>query len=810
MYKKKYRCLARAGHYFWFVVMALFTFSLTSIKAPAAEAICAEVKIVIEQKLSFERQAFDAKMIISNGLNDQVVEDVNIELLFMDANQQPVSATQEPNATDDKFFYRTDSLNGITSIEGNGQVASKTSAEIHWMIIPSANAVASHSTLYYIGAKVSYSINGQPTTLEVAPEYIIVKPLPKLTLDYFLPADVYADDPFTETVEPQEPFTLGVRITNSGFGDAVNTMIDSAQPKIVENKQNLLIGFNILGGYVADQPMGKSLLLDFGNIAAGTAKMGRWDMVTTLSGKFVEFNASFTHADELGGKLTSLLERVTTHILLHDVKVDLPGRDRVRDFLARDGDVLRVYESDGIDTVVVDRSTDARLVNANGQGTLSLPPSSGFIYAKLDDPYRGKAMPVDAVRADGKAIPAENIWLSKHFNDDLTWSHYINIFDVDTGGDYVFTWVQESTSSIAGRVYEDSNDNGLQEANEPGIGAIEVLLSGSDERGTQISSVAHTNSRGMFSFSGLKRGVYSLAVGAVEGMTDGIASVGDADGIADSGRIEAIQLGAGKHAQGYRFAKLRGSILPPIISKWLLSLDVDVESNAQGHTATAYGSLTPVPATSDSDATGEMVSVTAIETRLGDMINQQVYTDASGAYRAAFALTPGEWLFSAKAQRAQAEEVRVLLKNPDPTEWFVNARIVAGYKKASTQSNYGYYLQYNTGSVEVIAADLFDPAVTSIGTLAGYTKGSVKGFLFQIFNDKAGDSIKFLTNYPQAQLTVWVEGMSYSLGAYTGYSGNNNYYWENTPESARLQQTVFNAAAVGKPIEVLMQFSLPK
>ena len=62
--------------------------------------------------------------------------------------------------------------------------------------------------------------------------------------------------------------------------------------------------------------------------------MGRWDMMTTLSGRFIDFTASYTHADELGGQLTSLIDTINTHTLVQDVLVDLPGRDGIRDYLA--------------------------------------------------------------------------------------------------------------------------------------------------------------------------------------------------------------------------------------------------------------------------------------------------------------------------------------------------------------------------------------------------------------------------------------------------------------------------------------------
>ena len=94
----------------------------------------------------------------------------------------------------------------------------------------------------------------------------------------------------------------------------------------------------LLNSYVQDEPINNSLLMTFGDIPAGESKVGRWNMQTTLSGRFKEFTAEYSHADELGGELTSLIEAANTHTLIRDVVVDAPGRDNVRDFLAMSKD----------------------------------------------------------------------------------------------------------------------------------------------------------------------------------------------------------------------------------------------------------------------------------------------------------------------------------------------------------------------------------------------------------------------------------------------------------------------------------------
>lgn len=518
-------------------------------------AVCAEVKIVIEQKLSLERQAFDAKMVIRNGLTDSAIENVEVQLLFMDANEELVVGTQDPNATAAQFFYRVDSLEGINAIDGTESIAADSSAEMHWLIIPSAGTATGSGTLYYVGAKVTYTLNGVVTTVEVAPDFIVVKPMPMLVLDYFLPDDVYADDPFTEEVEPQIPFTLGVRIQNTGEGVSSKTTIESAQPKIVENRLNLLIGFEILGGYVSDQLAGKSLLLDFGDIAAGAAKVGRWNMVTTLMGRFVEFDASFTHDDSLGGDLTSLIDSVHTHTLVHDVLVDLPGRDGIRDFLARDVDVLRVYESDNVDTLVSDQSSTSQLSVSGAQAQLTFSAAPGFVYAKVGDPFHGEADGISVTRSDGKVLAPENAWLSQTRNSDLTWSYFLNVFDVNSTGIYSIAFVRGDYSTLSGHVYQLVSGQ-----NQP-LPVAPVTLHGLTDSSDDVSLTAHTNQAGEFCFTRLQPGTYSLEAGSVSGLEDVAAYAGSAGGQVQTGLITQIALGRQVDATGYDFVK-QTTVLP--------------------------------------------------------------------------------------------------------------------------------------------------------------------------------------------------------------------------------------------------------
>ena len=464
------------------VVFLLVAMSGVSL---ADETICAKVKIEIRQELTLERQAFDAHMRINNGLTHVSLEDVDIDVTFSDEEGNTVLASSDPDNTDALFFIRVDSMDNISDINGAGTVSPDTSADIHWLIIPAqgaSNDVPS-GTLYYVGATLTYTLGGEEHVTVVTPDYIFVKPMPDLTLDYFLPVDVYGDDPLTGEIEPTVPFYLGVRVKNNGAGTAHDLKIDSAQPKIVENELGLLINFVIEGSTVNGKEITPSLLVDFGDILPGTSGTARWVMTCSLSGEFTEFTAEFSHSDELGGELTSLIEAVQTHFLVRDVLVDLPGRDSVKDFLARDGGSLMVYESESTESDVADLSSSTELQQMGSSGgdveyRLTMPVTQGFGYAKVADPFNGEKVIKYAVRSDGKRISTENVWLSKSKNEAKEWEYFLNLFDVNSM-DYYTIWFEDITATPQPPVLQFIPDKQTAEGAQ-----VSFLVEASDPNGT--------------------------------------------------------------------------------------------------------------------------------------------------------------------------------------------------------------------------------------------------------------------------------------------------------------------------------------
>ncbi|MCB2154771.1 hypothetical protein KQI84_07775 [bacterium] len=400
------------------MLACVFAPAISSAQAPPPDrGVCAQVKIEILQELTFERQGFEGRMRITNNVESELT-DVRVDLqVFDDNGDTPTSPV---------LFIQDPTVKNMTGMpDGTGVIPAGAAAELTYLMIPASYAGGTdpRGENYYIGAELYLSVNDEPTSLPVYPDDITILPQPKLDIDYFQPYEVIADDPFTlDTIEAAIPFDLGVRIRNVGWGPANKMKLESAQPKIVENEKNLLIAFRLLASYVmGDEDPNPSLTMDFGDVAEQSTVVGRWKMVSTLQGKFVSLSASYTHADELGGELTSLIEDLDYSFLVHTMLIDQPGFDNIFDFLADTDteddnyDPNAIFSSEGQEFPVnVVDSTTNRFPTAEDpfvELTLDNPPS-GWVYTKVDDPSQGLLDLVGVTRSDGKdVLIPENSWI---------------------------------------------------------------------------------------------------------------------------------------------------------------------------------------------------------------------------------------------------------------------------------------------------------------------------------------------------------------------------------------------------------------
>jgi beta propeller repeat protein len=431
-------------------VCLLAVFGSQAVAQQQFDGLCSEIKIEILQELTLERVGFLATLEVTNNATDDPITSFSAELTFIDpdlpAGQQDVS---------DQFFVKPPELRSINNIDGAGIIPPTQTAIVEWFIIPKISAGGTNplGERYTIGANLAGRIYGSEIpadVLAVNPDQITVKPEPQLDITYFQPRDVQGDDPFTPEVEAPVPFVLGVLVKNSGFGPANKLKIKSQQPRIVENERQLILVAQLLGARINDDPLRDAeLTVDIGDIPPGTARKGAWDMITSLSGTFVEFKASYTHDTELGGEDTSLINSLEAHFIAAEVKDDRPGTDDIKDFLAdtdRDPDQIpdALYGTNG-EIYPVNMLLSPTVQLAGGarshiQASIDVYANyEDWVYMRVDDPQQAKYPIARVTRSDGKVLNPNNYWTNIRYrktdNRRLT---YLNILDFVEVGQYSY------------------------------------------------------------------------------------------------------------------------------------------------------------------------------------------------------------------------------------------------------------------------------------------------------------------------------------------------------------------------------------
>ena len=263
------------------------------------ETVTQIVKIEIQQKATMEREGFDARLELTNGLDRELVS-LSVSPRVTDA--QGVDVT-------DRFYMVPPELEGISAVDGSANVGAYESMSGRWILIPGSGLGGTELSgkSYWVKAVLTYYVDGRLKETVTEEIEITVHPQPQLYMHYYVPKNVLAD----------EPFRLGVLVENEGDGVATNFKIDSGQPEIVENASGLLIDFDIVGSSFGSVT-GDVVRLVLGDIAPHSIAQGYWIMTCTLDGQFIEFSAEMTHRAYKGVEINPLILDVTTEIIQHD------------------------------------------------------------------------------------------------------------------------------------------------------------------------------------------------------------------------------------------------------------------------------------------------------------------------------------------------------------------------------------------------------------------------------------------------------------------------------------------------------------
>jgi hypothetical protein len=430
-----------------------------TLNADADEApsggICARVKLRLEQEAVLTRDAFRATLELDNNGASRL-ENVSVDVIVL--NEAGQIAT-------DRFGIRFEGSTTLSGVDGAGILPGNSTGTARWTLIPTVDAAPETTTRFLVGGTLRYRLDGTDVVVDMTPVPILVHPSPRLSLQYFHQRDVFSDDPFTDELEPAVPYSLGVLVRNRGFGPAKNFRITSAQPKIIENEKGLLIDFNIVatelfapGGFHELTP---SLTVSFGDLSPGESAVGRWLMVSSLQGLFIDYTATWEHIDGMGNPRLSLIDDLSIHEMIRTVRAGGLWEDGRPDFLVNDIPDARdrpdtLYQSNGTTNrveVVEQASVSGTVGPGNLAVTLTASMPAAWVYLRVPDPGQGRYRLARVVRSDGTVLSANtNVWITDRTFIGLARrpipESILHLLDYNSTGQYTLEYSDEGSGWV--------------------------------------------------------------------------------------------------------------------------------------------------------------------------------------------------------------------------------------------------------------------------------------------------------------------------------------------------------------------------
>ena len=415
------------------------------------DPVCASVSLQINQRLTMTREAFEGTLTVFNGHPDSPLQNFALNLIILN---------EDGEVSNHLFEIETTELNLLTGTNGNGTLPSETEGYAKILFIPETGAAPQLPTTYNFGGSISYldPYSDLMVTMPLVPVSLTVNPSPDLFLHYFMPRDIYGDDPLTEPVEPILPAQLAIMIENNGYGVAQNVVIESAQPEIIDNDKGLSVNFRLIGSNLQGQPQSLGLnTIPFGNINPLAAKIGQWYFTSPLLGHFVSYETNLVHLNSRGNPDLSLISGIELHELTHSINVYGDLNDSIDDFLVNEipdaqdiPDAIYLSQGNTVNSVYQAASgIHTGSITAPGNTTtLEVDPLGiGWNYLKTDDPGDGNFTIVSMTRDhDGQIIPLSNVWLTHVTIPDggapiyENKFHFVDDFDAINPITYTIVW----------------------------------------------------------------------------------------------------------------------------------------------------------------------------------------------------------------------------------------------------------------------------------------------------------------------------------------------------------------------------------
>lgn len=303
------------------------------------------------------------------------------------------------------------------------------------------------------------------------------------------------------TPDPGTNVTYTIDLTNAGPSTATNVVLTDDVPTGLTFVSGTLDGQSAtLNGSTVTFP---AITLDDGETLSAT-------LVFTVG---VDASGTLTNTASVtadSGETDTTNNTATEDITATPV-ADLTVTKSVDDSTTQTGESL-VYTvtvtNSGVSTAVAATAVDTlpdgvTFVSGVGPNNEALSASGQVVTVNGGDlaPGGNYTFTITAsVDSDASGTLVNNVSVSTTTNES----------DTNNNSASASSTVDPFSSSIAGSVYLDVNNNGIRESTEVGISGVTITLTGTDSTGASVSRTATTDSNGDYIFSQLAAGTYRV------------------------------------------------------------------------------------------------------------------------------------------------------------------------------------------------------------------------------------------------------------------------------------------------------------
>lgn len=383
------------------------------------------ITLQFEQRFFLTREAFRGSLTIDN---QQMQSIENISFV------PTVQTIDGKDATD--LFAVSTSVNEAEDSSERWDIAAGAIGTATALYVPAKEAAPTEAVDYLFGGTVTYRDveTGQLVTVELMKTRLSVNPSPDLHLTYFVQRDFLGDDILTEEVEPWEPAQFALLIRNKGAGPALDLKVETSEPTIVSNENNLPVEFTslytTLDGVEGSFPFTK---LNLGRIEAGQNKLARWWFYSNVNAHVANYEVHMTKASNYGEEFNlitvdgvrELVHSVTGSVNAHPAGVK--ERKMARQTVNPQTNIFllnQIEDEENLPDYVIDE-------NGNGTDDLEIVSNSstlaqgsvddeyvltvgttraGWVYGVVHDPTNCSMVLKKAVRESDGADMTANFW----------------------------------------------------------------------------------------------------------------------------------------------------------------------------------------------------------------------------------------------------------------------------------------------------------------------------------------------------------------------------------------------------------------